>query len=553
MALALTACGWESPVADLQGPQVVGSSLRPPLEVQVGVWPRLEVALSEALDPESVHQGSVALVPWVEVGQCQLTPVCERGVCQRGHCLEDPLTAADLGRLDRGAYEGEDAVGTPILDMGEGGVILRWVLDGPLRPRWRYAWVVGAGVRDRSGAPLQDGRGTTGSWRMDFGTAGEGSSGPEAKLVSPVHDARGVPTNLARIETAVPVPVDFDPAATLELEAWGGEALHLVDPQPCTGWVPGLCVSWALPGPLEPNRAYRPGGGTLRDRHGRHAVVPRARTWFTTGPGPDHGEPDLSGLGIELVDRCVRVVGEVGETLHIRLEAGGRSAVAQGSGPVQLGVDLSGLPGLPLETVAVRVSAMDGAGNGAELHGRVELGPAFGPGVPRLAISEVLGNPRGAEPDQEFVELVGVGLDADRSVALEGLYLADLPGPDVLERLAAGERPGDALPAAELGPGQVAVIVGDAYGVEPGGDPPPAADALLLRLGDSIATGGLKNAGEPLTLYRAEPPVIVSTHGPPATAPGNGVSLVRAPSDACDLPGAWSPHATGASSPGTVP
>lgn len=551
----LAACGVDPPAADLAGPRVVASSLRPPVEVEVGVWPRLEMAFSEIMDPDSIHHGSVALVAWEETGVCQLDPSCERGTCQRGRCLLDPLSSGDLSRLDRGQFEGGEAVvpGVEFALDPDFGDRLEVRLPGPLQPRWRHSLVVGAGVRDRSGAPLVDADGLPARWRLDFVTAATGSSGPEARLVLPAHDQRRVPTNIGRIHTEVQVPVVFDRGAALTLEAREGPPVELVDPQPCPGWVPGTCVSWALRTELRPFTAYRPGGGSLVDRHGRSAIVPFSRTWFVTDSGPDRTPPDVSGVVARMEGWCVIVEGSFGEAVTVSISVGDRVATAVGVGRVVAALDLSARTDPVGTLLPVPVQVEDAAGNGATVEREVALGPAFDPDLGRIAIHEVLANPDGPEPNQEFVELVGVGRDAARMVELDGLYLADLPATEVRAALADGDRPGDAMPPVILPPGGIAVVVGSAYDPADDRDPAPAAGSILVRLDSSIADGGLKNAGEPLTLYRADPPVVISTYGDGGTETDAGQSVVRSRPEACDLPSAWRPHPEGRSTPGVLP
>src|SRR5690606_4570423 len=101
----------------------------------------------------------------------------------------------------------------------------------PLAGHRRYSLVIGAGVRDRSGAPLVDEYARVTAWQRDFVTAARGSAGPEPRIVAPTPGQVDVPTNIATIDTEFwpPVPTN-QPGATLLLEAREGQAIELVDP-----------------------------------------------------------------------------------------------------------------------------------------------------------------------------------------------------------------------------------------------------------------------------------------------------------------------------------
>ena len=86
--------------------------------------------------------------------------------------------------------------------------------------------------------------------------------------------------------------------------------------------------------------------------------------------------------------------------------------------------------------------------------------------LPPIAITEVLANPAGPEPQQEYVELRNLG-DAD--VSLAGLRLEDSKG-------------GDDLPAETLAAGGYALVVTATYDPDEGSDPAPRAGTLLVRV-----------------------------------------------------------------------
>jgi hypothetical protein len=200
------------------------------------------------------------------------------------------------------------------------------------------------------------------------------------------------------------------------------------------------------------------------------------------------------------------------------------------------------------------LQAVDHASNPTELDGSVER-PA---GVEStLVITELLANPLGPEPRAEFIELSHVG---EAPVSTAGLFVADLPWDEIQATLEEGsEPPGDPLPDVEVLPREVILVVADGFDVAENaeaGDSLPPPDTQLLRIGSSIADGGLKNAGEPLSLYRPDPPELLSSYGNWIASDASdfgGVSVERRDPGACDGAGDWRPGRGGKASPGRLP
>jgi hypothetical protein len=150
---------------------------------------------------------------------------------------------------------------------------------------------------------------------------------------------------------------------------------------------------------------------------------------------------------------------------------------------------------------------------------------------PHVVLNEVLANPAGAEPAEEWVELYN---DGSESVSLGGFLLEDAGGRTL-------------LPDASLDAGHFALIVPEAFLADDGVDPPPAPDAVLLRV-PALGRAGLSNEGEMLTL-RAPTGMVVSTF--PAMKTKNGVSTARFAPDAPDADSAsFVASPNGTSTPG---
>jgi hypothetical protein len=548
---------FELPEVDLVGPTIEAASLVGPRSVEVSVMPELVVEFSEAIDPATIHSGSVVLMAWEELDSCALTPLCEEGSCERGTCQSSPLGSTDRNAIDRGEFDEGEAL---IYELGDGpagaGTRLTIRPRRPLASHRRHSLIVGAAVRDRSGAPLVDPWGRVMAWQRDFVTAGRGSGGPEPRLVAPVHGRAGVPSNVAAIDTEFwpPIPMPgVDAVLWLEPEGFSGDWIDLVEPVTCPGWPSGTCLRWRLAQPLAETMRYRIAGGSVLDRHGRPALLPAAvhETWFVSGSGPDLDAP-LASTAAQMRGRCLAVWVDAGEPVEARLrvdEADQRTTI-DGAGWIGLTID-DDLD--PEHTVAWSIELRDLADNHATVDGELPAGPSFVAELPRIELTEILANPHGPEPDAEFVELRA----GPTGASLEGVHLADASLAEVRDAWSSGDTLGDPLPAIELAPDQLALVVGSNFGVEAGEDPQPPAATPVIVVDASLGAGGLKNAGERVTLWAQ------TEHGPAAIASyGNWIETdasahegrsVVAGFDACDLPDRWRSHPFGSSTPGVLP
>ncbi len=138
------------------------------------------------------------------------------------------------------------------------------------------------------------------------------------------------------------------------------------------------------------------------------------------------------------------------------------------------------------------------------------------PPSPHVILNEVLANPLGPEPQQEWVELYN---DGSLPVDLDGYLLADLGGETL-------------LPAALLAPGAFALIVNEGFVEDDGHDVAPFAGTLILRV-PKLGQAGLTNAGEPLSLRDAAGAVVSRFPAGPKTKAG--MSLSRRSPEAPDL------------------
>jgi hypothetical protein len=161
----------------------------------------------------------------------------------------------------------------------------------------------------------------------------------------------------------------------------------------------------------------------------------------------------------------------------------------------------------PLTDVSLDVSVIN-------LRGEVARSPisatTLAP-MPHVILNEVLANPLGAEPVQEWVEIVNDGAVA---ADLNGYVLVDIGGETV-------------LPGVELLPGEFAIIANETYNeADDELDPSPPEGTLIVRV-PKLGKDGLGNSGEPLKLLDPEGRVVSRTPGAPKPKAGWSVARLR--------------------------
>jgi len=158
----------------------------------------------------------------------------------------------------------------------------------------------------------------------------------------------------------------------------------------------------------------------------------------------------------------------------------------------------------PSSEVALVVDVLDRAGR---LDTTIETVTTAAP-MAHVVINEVLANPVGEEPDQEWVELYNDGL---ATASLGGYVLTDIGGETL-------------LPDAALAPGAFALVVNEDFDETSDYDPAPAPGTLVLRVA-KLGKGGLNNQGEPLQLR--DPDGNPVSRFPASPKPKAGISVIR--------------------------
>jgi hypothetical protein len=245
-------------------------------------------------------------------------------------------------------------------------------------------------------------------------------------------------------------------------------------------------------------------------------------------PVPRDGPPALGALELTPAGDCLRlrVTSDRPATATVTATTGDTVeewALGAGATLFDVAIRPQRLP--PGEVASATVRALDADGRSSDPSPPV-LFRVPARGAP-LAIVELLINPAGPEGTQEYVEIRNLG---DRPFPLAGVRLEDDAG-------------GDELPAFELQPATVALVVPALFDPQSAADPAPAAGTPLLRIEGRLGRDGLRQSGEVVRLVGPGGDLLSSYGGwIDASKPGwQGSSVHRSPDPgACDHPRSWS-------------
>lgn len=176
----------------------------------------------------------------------------------------------------------------------------------------------------------------------------------------------------------------------------------------------------------------------------------------------------------------------------------------------------------------VQITVFDLSGRSMESSIDIAGVPAAG----HVILNEVMSNPSGPEPAEEWIELLNAGDDAAEMV---GWKLCD-EGSQV------------ELPPMRLEPRAFVLLVRSDYVGGVANDVPPASETALVRL-SQLGKSGLLNSGESLRLVDALGRLVSTFPGIPSSR--DGVSVARRdPLTLDDEKNGFAPHAFPGSSPG---
>ncbi|HET6281484.1 MAG TPA: lamin tail domain-containing protein [Polyangia bacterium] len=354
-----------------------------------------------------------------------------------------------------------------------------------------------------------------------------------ALLLQPVAGAADVPPNLAAVVVRFVTPVTLSPGSLRLCRSPNGEdqLSTMAEPVPCPD--SGFCYRMPVVGLLPTGATcvveVRPG---LVQEDGT-PVPPGIIGRFDTATAQDQDPPQINALTLRPAGACLTIHFATSEPANgeVLIQVGDQQLVTPagvGIATFDLAVGLRDLP--PSVDATVRIRAVDRAGNRAETAPVPIRTPSA---TPPLVITEVLANPAGREPDQEFVEIKNTGTAA---IELGGLRIEDSRGADV-------------LPSATLLAGAYALIVASTWDGATTADTPARPSAVIVRVDTRLGADGLSNAGEPVLLRAAaiaaadpaSAPVISSYGGyvDTSAAGWSGKSVHRLSDPACDHPSSW--------------
>jgi hypothetical protein len=350
-------------------------------------------------------------------------------------------------------------------------------------------------------------------------------------LASPGPGEADVPVNLHSLVLRVPPSFGSELGAPTPVSLRGGGAdvpTRSAGVAPCEVSPSPRCWWLDVDGTLAAGTNYQATLETPLSLDDGRTVPAGAFGAFTTATLPDDEPPVLVVRGVDLAGPCLHVTLTVSEPAALAVIVEGAAAgtpslrwpAGQGTADAESWVPFAsmGLRG----PASLFVEGHDRSGNvGASAATPVTL-----PDLPPLAITEILSNPAGPEPAQEFVEIVNTGAG---DVDLAGLWLEDGKGRDVL--------PSAILPAQAF-----ALIVASGFDGAAPGDVPPKPGTLIVRVDSRLGGDGLSNDRDVVRLALPGGTVITSYDGSTSTAAAawNGRSLHRRAGSTCDTPSSWS-------------
>ncbi len=218
------------------------------------------------------------------------------------------------------------------------------------------------------------------------------------------------------------------------------------------------------------------------------------------------------------------------------LDGSGRTGMLSVSWSTEHHVAMTGLePGVPA-SVSLMIKDIN------ENKDEIEIS-VTGQDGPPIAITEVLADPNGPEPAQEFIEIMNFGA---YEIDLSGWMIDDNGDANGTNNLIKDN--------TVLASGQTAVVASAAYNPQDGQDPAPDPAALMIILDSTICSNGLKNSeAETVELYDASGR-LVSQYLGQAGNPKEGRSAIRLRAELPDNDQlAFGLEPNGSSTPGQAP
>jgi hypothetical protein len=521
---SLVGCGLSVPAAELPStPSLVGRE--PSRDSAVAPTESLVLRFDQTM--RAAEQETFAVVvPFAAEGSCTVDLACEKGACIDNRCQWSRIDAAFVGDFEQPPLTSfRQKLVWPIRSSWDGAHrVLTIAPLVPWPPSSRLELLLGSHLQNDEGVAL-----SAAQRRMAFDTDGPASAAPTVELLSPGQHETDVPVNLRRLVVGFSAQVRWTEANAWLSEA-DGASVRLEPAGQVAPCAMASCFVFLLPQVLAPLREWRLEISGVRDDKDRALFVGHPLV-FATGSQADAAIPQTSAAPrMSRADGCLMIDLDADEPSDLTVEVGDQSVFSLGRTRHRLAIRT-----VEAKTPAGLITLADLCGN----HVKWEIAQdSSSDSVAKLVISEVLADPAGPEPAQEWVELKNTGAIP---IDLEGFTLDDRDDGVGITT----------LPKGILQPGQFALIVGKGFQSGLGGDPPVAPGTLVLQVDGRVGASGLANSGESIVL-RDSQGRLVSRFGADLVRlkPANGQSIERISPDACDVQGSWRLHPGGKSSPG---
>ena len=369
--------------------------------------------------------------------------------------------------------------------------------ESPLPPETHFTLAVGAWAETVEGRRI----GTPAAFVMKTGSGPNAGAALEGSW--PASETSDVPTALPFVGLHFDGNLAPEALEHMRLETDVGSAATPGSTAPSPrfnvcpplGWPSsGQCVVWKLNHALAGSAEYRIViSADATDVTGA-PVGPAEVRFVTAHPDSDDAPPEWLPLSCGVDETALEagcaLVDDRSISLRLAASEPARISWATSAGSIQT-IASRGEAELTLTGLTADLE-LDGALTATDLSGQTVTTPTrvrtTSP-LAALTMVEISSNPVGSEPGQEYVELLSSG---SVPVSLLGISLSDR-----------SDTIGDVVELSRtVPPGSRVLLVADDFDANVPPAVPPGVP--LIRLGTSLASGGLRNGGEPLFLRDAE-------------------------------------------------
>jgi hypothetical protein len=534
-------CSPSSPTYHLEvtAPQLLNSSL-PTDGRPISTTDIIQLQFNQPMDPPSINSSSIAVVPFELLQSCTLDFTCAPNRCYHGSCQRDQISEAFLSDFIhpplKSAYQ--KLLAPLSFTLSQNGMVLSIGFLEALAPNRFHTFLVSPILADREGNLIQKSLSDSGVFKQSFATSGAEGARPVLNLLSPADGSSDLPINLHRVVVTFTKPVVGVQTDALRLQTTSGTNIttQIITASPlCLQHPAGTCYEIRLLERMPPLQIIEvKASDAIHDNLGQK-VLPTNPRLFATGEQEDTSIPHPKIRSLQIADNCLVLHLFTDEPTDLLFIPNWDGVVAASIASTE---HEAGLKKPHQNQASLKINVTDLAGNQApSIDQTLEIID-----LPQVTISEVLANPAGPEPAQEFVEIINL---SSRIVNLSSWSLD-------INQDGLGLK---TLPPLELKPSQYGIIVGSHYNSASALDPPIDQAALLIQLEEKAGQLNLPNRGVPLALRDNEGNIVSTYSGYYDTSnkKSNGQSVERISLSGCDVFNNWRPNPLATSTPGLPP